>query len=411
MDNVGSDAEQMADLCRCPMRLVTMAGKEIETTVPLSIYHHWEMLEDYLVELLAKCHDLDTFGCELTLISEDARSPLNDPIHEELWEHHRYQLIIQKRFRVVSSKEQIKRETYEDHPKAIWVPTNETGVLPAKAFFALARLRHVQVEAGYHTIERQAWRYCHTLIIVRLPGSVVTVENAVFQGCYALTTVAMPGCLHLGARVFAECCALEQVGILTARSCHLARGATISPYAFEGCARLKQIGLPLTKAITGSQDITSPPEGLPTGCFHSAGIQNINFPQCTVFIGHKAFAHCQQLTTVDLSLTHVRTVQVQVFSHCRALAQVSLPKYLAEICAEAFEACAVLSTVALPQPCRSIGHRAFAECNSLVGLTYRSAQAGQHDIHVAANAFEGCLALAVPSGICVLSRWGIDKGL
>ena len=338
-----------------------MAGKEIETTVPLSIYHHWEMLEDYLVELLAKCHDLDTFGCELTLISEDARSPLNDPIHEELWEHNRYQLIIQKRFRVVSSKEQIKRETYEDHPKAIWVPTNETGFLPAKAFFALARLRHVQVEAGYHTIERQAWRYCHTLIIVRLPGSVVTVENAVFQGCYALTTVAMPGCLHLGARVFAECCALEQVGILTARSCHLARGATISPYAFEGCARLKQIGLPLTKAITGSQDITSPPEGLPTGCFHSAGIQNINFPQCTVFIGHKAFAQCQQLTTVDLSLTQVRTVQVQVFSHCRALAQISLPKYLAEICAEAFEACALLSTAALPQPCRSIGHRAVSQ--------------------------------------------------
>ena len=47
-----------------------------------------------------------------------------------------------------------------------------------KAFFALARLRRVQVEASYHTIERQAWRYCHTLVIVRLPGSVVTVENA-----------------------------------------------------------------------------------------------------------------------------------------------------------------------------------------------------------------------------------------
>ena len=133
-----------------------------------------------------------------------------------------------ERFRVVSSKEQIKRETYEDHPKAIWVPTSKTGILPAKAFFALARLRQVQVEAGYHTIKRQAWRYCHTLIIVRLPDSVVTVENAVFQGCYALTIVAMLGCLHLGARIFAECCA-EQVGILTARSCHLARGATIFP--------------------------------------------------------------------------------------------------------------------------------------------------------------------------------------
>ena len=34
----------------------------------------------------------------------------------------------------------------KDHPKAIWVPANESGILPAKAFFALAKLRHVQVE-------------------------------------------------------------------------------------------------------------------------------------------------------------------------------------------------------------------------------------------------------------------------
>ena len=62
-----------------------------------------------------------------------------------------------------------------------------------------------------------------------------------------------------------------------------------------------------------------------------------------------------------------------------ALAQISLPKHLTEMCAEAFEACALLSAAALPQPCRSVGHRAFAECNSQVCLTYRSAQAGQHD--------------------------------
>ena len=45
----------------------------------------------------------------------------------------------------------------------------------------------------------------------------------------------MPGCPFLSARLFAECCALEQVGVLTVRPCRLACGATISPYAFEGC--------------------------------------------------------------------------------------------------------------------------------------------------------------------------------
>ena len=104
-------------------------------------------------------------------IAEDTLSPLSDPIHEELWDDKGFHFVIQKSFRKVSSKEQIRREVYDDHPKAIWVPADESGILPAKAFFAIARLRHVQVEAGYHTIERQAWRYCHTLTIVKLSVS------------------------------------------------------------------------------------------------------------------------------------------------------------------------------------------------------------------------------------------------
>ena len=72
-------------------------------------------------------------------------------------------------------------EVYEDHPKAIWVPVNESGILAAKAFFSLTRLRHVQVEVGFHTIERQAWRYCHSLTIVKPPSSVVAVEYAALR--------------------------------------------------------------------------------------------------------------------------------------------------------------------------------------------------------------------------------------
>ena len=117
MDNKDIDKDNFAGICHCPLRLVTLAGKEIEATVPVSVYHHWEMLEDYLVELLAKSFDLDTFGCELMLIADDTLSPLRDPIHEELWEDKRCQLVIQKSFRMVSSKAQIHREEYDDHPK------------------------------------------------------------------------------------------------------------------------------------------------------------------------------------------------------------------------------------------------------------------------------------------------------
>ena len=98
MDNRDSDKDNFAGICHCPLRLVTLAGKEIEAIVPISVYHHWEMLEDYLVELLARSFDLDTFGCELKLmIAEDTHSPLSDPIHEELWEDKEFQLVSSKK--------------------------------------------------------------------------------------------------------------------------------------------------------------------------------------------------------------------------------------------------------------------------------------------------------------------------
>ena len=164
---------------------------------------------------------------------------------------------------------------------------NESGILPAKAS---------SCASGSRLPHRQAWRYCHTLTVVKLPSSVVAIANAAFQGCNALTTVAMPGRVSLGARLFAECCALEQVGVLTENSCRLARRA-VSPYAFEGCEKLVQIGLPLIRAVTDTRVAWSSLVGLPTGCFHSAGIRVISMPRATAFIRHKAFAQCPQLLT------------------------------------------------------------------------------------------------------------------
>ena len=82
MDDRDSGYENLAGTCPCPLKLFTMAGKEIEVIVPVNIHHHWEMLEDYLVELLAKGFGFDTFGCELKLVAEDTLSPLSFFLHE-----------------------------------------------------------------------------------------------------------------------------------------------------------------------------------------------------------------------------------------------------------------------------------------------------------------------------------------
>ena len=170
------EEEDFAGICPCPLLL------DIQIVVPISIHHNWEMLEDYLVEHLPAVGQLDACGCELTLVDADTHQVLCDPIHDELWNNMHFHLVAQDCFQSYSCKEQIQRDVYEAHPKAIWVPANDTGVLPAKAFFSLTRLRHVKVEPGLHTIDRQAWRYCQSLRIVKLPETVVAVEYASFQG-------------------------------------------------------------------------------------------------------------------------------------------------------------------------------------------------------------------------------------
>ena len=48
--------------------LTTLAGTVIQLHVPVSIYHTWEMLEEYLVEHLPCIGPIKTFRCELTLL-------------------------------------------------------------------------------------------------------------------------------------------------------------------------------------------------------------------------------------------------------------------------------------------------------------------------------------------------------
>ena len=140
------------------------------------------------------------------------------------------------------------------------------------------------MESGFHTIDRQAWRHCQSLRIVKLPETVVATEHASFQGCYALEVAEMPGCVFFGVRHFSECCALEKVGIITEQPCRLANGAVIAPYVFESCAKLSHIHLPQVCAKTDTVTPSSPPGGLSHGSFHSAGIGCVTLGQETIFL-------------------------------------------------------------------------------------------------------------------------------
>ena len=69
----------------------------------------------------------------------------------------------------------------KNRAKAIRVPSTRTGRVLPHAFTHTADLRHVQVEAGIHTIGEAACQHCNRLQIVQLPNTVVCLQDGTFR--------------------------------------------------------------------------------------------------------------------------------------------------------------------------------------------------------------------------------------
>ena len=286
--------------------LTTLAGTVIQIQVPGSIHHTWEMLEEYLVEHLPLNSLIDTFDCELTLFDTDTQMALQDPTQEDLWKNNHFCLVVHECFLTMENNKHLQGLDYEDCLKAIRVPVTDSGILEAKAFYSTARVRRVSLDAGFSTVSPQAWRYCHSLRIVKLPDTVVAIGYAAFH------------------RVFSECCALERVGNIIDGSSYLAIGTIIGQYAFEECAKLAHLSLPHVRAVVDSATLATPQAGVPQGCFFASGVQQVELGGDAYHIGHRAFESCKLLTQVNIANTGIHTLHMHTFSQCHSMEAIRL---------------------------------------------------------------------------------------
>lgn len=81
--------------------------------------------------------------------------------------------------------------------------------------------------------------------------------------------------------------------------------------------------------------------------FMGIGVEDIIFSPSLVYIGNEAFRN-SSLTTVDLSMTQVRTVHWLTFADCMYLCSITLPDTLQELDNTAFNNCRELKRVSLP---------------------------------------------------------------
>ena len=154
----------------CRLVLTTLLGSAVEMTTSVVKRDRLEDLEDHVVDYLASVTDLDVFGCTLDFVHPTMQTYLEDPIWEVLQTNTQFTIVLRDCLAFLHSKESFDGCPYRDIPQAVQVPTNLAGIVPAGAFIAVPRLRHVSVAAGINAIGAEAWQSCRHLRVVRMPS-------------------------------------------------------------------------------------------------------------------------------------------------------------------------------------------------------------------------------------------------
>ena len=221
-----------------------------------------------MLEQLPELGASSTFCCELDFVCRNSQQKLVDPIWQTLSDCNCFTVVLSPCAEKAEHKGQMHGET-----KALRVPFRASDRIYPQAFSHLARVRHVQVDAGYRIIGECAWHHCQHLQIVHLDDTVHSLQTRVFGRCYALRRVLAPGCREFGAQVFEECVALLQVGMNNDTVNQLAPQAELGPRAFYKCTALRHINLELS--VHGPTKLL---RSLPECCFLEAGLAELNLP-------------------------------------------------------------------------------------------------------------------------------------
>ena len=209
-DHISVSTSQWSEERALTMHLVltTLAGDEAQLTIEIQEFDQLHEFENAVMEQLPVIGASSTFGCELSFVCRNSQQKLVDPIWHTLRDCNCFTVVVSPCFEDAERKGQMQGEA-----KALRVPFNDYDRIFPQAFSHVAKVRRVQVDAGYRIIGEGAWRNCQHLQIVHLDSTVTSLQTQVFYRCCALRRVIAPGCKQFGAQVFEECCALLQIGI------------------------------------------------------------------------------------------------------------------------------------------------------------------------------------------------------
>ena len=156
--------------------------------------------------------------------------------------------------------------------------------------------------------------------------------------------------------------------------------------------------------------LTSGITDIGSDAFQNPSLTQITIPNSVKNIGSEAFAYCNNLTHVNISMTDssLNSIGECAFFYCNKLTQITIPNSVKNIGSEAFAYCTSLTLVDISMTdssLSSIGSYAFYDCNKLTQITIPNSVK-----NIGSEAFAYCTSLtAVIFGLsCEDISFGTD---
>ena len=137
------------------LQLTSLSGEEYQVIVDLQEFDRLDEFETAVLEQLPTIGGNSAFGCELTFVRRDTGQLLRNPVWDTLRDCNRFHIVVRQCCYRAEHKGQTRRNA-----KAIRVPVTRSGQALPHAFTHSSDTRHLQVEAGIHTIGEAAWQHC-----------------------------------------------------------------------------------------------------------------------------------------------------------------------------------------------------------------------------------------------------------
>lgn len=193
---------------------------------------------------------------------------------------------------------------------------------------------------------------------VIIPNSILSIGNNAFQNCKLLKNITIPSSVtNIESFAFSNCDILEKISIP-------ASVTNIGDNAFYGCVKLTSIEVDEDNAIYLSEDgILFNKDNTILLCFPAGKTGNYSIPNFLIELGPNSFSDTS-LATIDFSnANNLKTIGESAFNLAKNLKSIIVPEGVTSIGDNAFAHCYELTYIELPSTISVLG-RSLCSSNS-----------------------------------------------